>query len=206
MEALEVLGIMPAVILQVRSPAEVTQSLKDRDDLYRGLAQLLWPRSVTQAEWTGRQCPRVWVSFRQMITDWRGTVDRIGDGLKIAWPIQPDDAAQRIELPLNPRQRQVVPPVEDGMVACAWLAIQAGLANDESGVRAGFDRVRISLRKMDRLDAPAMSHDLSRLEAELQALRTSTCWRLTAPPRLLKIAYASCRSAPSRRMPLFCST
>jgi len=167
---------------------------------------LLWPRSVTQPEWTSQQCPRVWVSFRQMITDWRGTVDRIGDGLKIAWPIQPDDAAERIELLLNPCKRQVVPSIEDGMVACAWLVIQAGLANHEPGVRAGFDRVRISLREMDRLYVPAMSHDLSRLEAELQALRTSTCWRLTAPLRLLKIAYASCRSAPSRLVPLFCST
>jgi hypothetical protein len=184
-EALEILDIDPVVILQVRPKAEVIQSLSDRDDLPPGLSELLWLRSVTEAEWLSRRCPRIWVSFRQMITDWRGTVDRIGKRLEIAWPIQPDDAAERINLLLKPSPRQVAPSIEDGALARAWTAVQTGLANDESAARAGFDRVRASLQETDRLYVPTMSHHLDRLEVELQAIRTSTCWRLTAPLRAL---------------------
>jgi hypothetical protein len=185
-EALEVLDIEPAVVLQVRPKAEVIQSLIDRDDLPPGLSELLWLRSITEAEWFSRACPRVWVSFRQMITDWRGSVDRIGDRLGITWPIQPDDAADRINLLLNPRPRQIAPSIEDGALARAWNAVQTGLANDDPAARAGFDRVRVSLQETDRLYVPAMSHHVHRLEVELHTMRTSTCWRLTAPLRALK--------------------
>ena len=203
-EALEILDIDLVVILQVRPKAEVIQSLSDRDDLPPGLSELLWLRSVTEAEWFSRRCPRVWVSFRQMITDWRGTVDRIGKRLEIVWPIQPDDAAERINLLLKPSLRQVAPSIVDGALARAWSAVQTGLANDEPAARARFDHVRVSLQETDRLYVPAMAHHLDQLEVELQAIRTSTCWRLTAPLRTLRrLATVASRSLASVTLPPF---
>jgi hypothetical protein len=184
-EALELLDIAPVVILQVRPVAEVAQSLIDRDDMPPGLSELLWLRSVTEAERYSRQCPRVWVSFTQVVADWRKTVDRIGDTLGVSWPIHPDDAAEEIGLLLNPRPRHIVPS-SNGALMLAWETIQAGLAGDDLATRIAFDRVRASLQDADRLYIPALSHPLGRLEAEVEAMRASTCWRLTAPLRAIK--------------------
>jgi hypothetical protein len=185
MEALHALNIEPLVVLQVRPVAEVAQSLADRDDLAHGLGSLLWLRLIAEAEWYSRHLPRVWVSFRQATSDWRGAVNRIGEKLNVTWPIHPDDAAEAINMILKPRPRQVASCVDNEVLTGAWSAVQEGLAGNEPAARAGFDGVRASLEEIDAFYLGAMSHHISRLEAQLQAMRHSTCWRLTAPLRAL---------------------
>lgn len=180
-EALDALDIAPLVILQVRPVAEVAQSLTDRDHLPPDLSALLWLRSVTEAEWHSRHLPRVWVSFGQVASDWRHTIDRIGDRLAVTWPTHPDDATERIDLLLKPRPRQVASWRDDKILAEAWVAIQAGLADDDPTARAGFDEVRAFLQAADLIYIDY----IRRLEAELRAMRRSTCWRLTGPLRAL---------------------
>jgi hypothetical protein len=185
LEALDGLDIAPLVILQVRPVAEVTQSLTNRDNLPLDLSTLLWLRSVTEAEWHSRHLPRIWVSFGQVASNWRHTIDRIGDRLAVTWPTHPNDAAERIDLLLKPRPRQVASGPDNAILAQVWEAIQAGLADDDPTARAGFDEVRAFLQAGDLIYTEVMSHHIRRLEAELRAMRRSTCWRLTAPLRAL---------------------
>jgi hypothetical protein len=185
-EALELLAIAPVVVLQVRPVSEVARSLADRDDMPPGLSELLWLRSVTDAELHSRKCPRVWVSFGQVVAGWRKTVCRIGRTLNVSWPTHPDNAAERINVVLKRRQRHVASFAGNEALALAWGAICAGLADDDLAARVAFDRVRALLQDTDRLYFAALAHAVERLENQLQAIHTSTCWRLTAPLRAMK--------------------
>jgi hypothetical protein len=104
-DALESLDIDLAVLLQVRPVAEVVRSLVERDGKHPALTELLWLRSVTEAEWHSRNCPRAWLSFGQVAGDWRECVRRVGQAFDLRWPIHPEDAAPRVAALLQPRRR-----------------------------------------------------------------------------------------------------
>jgi hypothetical protein len=159
LDALDVLDIEPLVILQVRPVAEVVQSLVDRDAMQPGLAEFLWLRSLVEAEWQSRNCPRVWVSMADMLADWPDVLCRIADGLRLEWPIGVEEAAPEIAALVKPRlYHRVEPePGEDAVrrfCTLAWAATGRGLAGDEPAARAGFDAVRGVLQDLDRMYAP----------------------------------------------------
>jgi hypothetical protein len=192
LEALDVLNIEPLVILQVRPMTEVAQSLTDRDVLHPGLSELLWLRSLTEAEWYSRSCQRVWVSFGQIKADWQGTARRIGAGLGLSWPVDLDGVAEQVGGVVKPRRHMSdlpgfpsrdCPGTAQGLSARAWDAVEDGLVGDEPAAWTGFDRVRAALADADRMYLPSMTAMLHRREAELAAMRASTCWRITAPVR-----------------------
>jgi hypothetical protein len=186
LEALDNLDIEPLMILQVRPMAEVAQSLVERDGLPTELSELLWLHSVVEAERCSRRHHRVWVSFAQVLADWREAVDRIEETLKLTWPTHPDDAADQIGLLLDHRPRRGADFAGSATSVRVWNSVRAGLAGDESAARDGFDQARASLAETDRLYFTAMSQLVGRLEAELNTMRTSTCWRLTKPLRTIK--------------------
>jgi hypothetical protein len=198
LEAFDVLGIEPLVILQVRPMMAVARSLADRDELDPRHSELLWLRSLLEAEWHSRCCARVWVSFEQVIADWRASVGRIGATLDVTWPIDPDDAAHLIGPVLKPRLNHGVGEFA-GVTKCipqrgrhqalsgqAWAAVEHGLAADEVAAQAGFDAVRAALEDFDRMYEPFLVTIGQRHEAAIAAIRSSTCWRITAPLRALK--------------------
>jgi hypothetical protein len=198
LEAFDVLGIDPLVVLQVRPMMAVARSLADRDELDPSHSELLWLRSLVEAEWHSRCCARVWVGFEQLIADWRQSIDRIGATLGVSWPVDPDDATPLIGPVLKPRlnhgSREIV-----GATKCivgmgshqplsgqAWAAVAHGLAANELAAQAGFDAVRATLEDFDRMYEPFLTSIAQRHEAAFAAIRSSTCWRITAPLRALK--------------------
>jgi hypothetical protein len=180
LDALDTLDIEPLVILQVRPMQEVVQSLIDRDGLHPDLAEFLWLRSVVEAEWHSRNCRRVWVSMAEILADWPGTVRRIADGLRLAWPEEPNTEIASL---LKPRLRHHVATLACDVGAhwlstAAWTAIEYGLAGNEPAARAGFDSVRGALHDLDRLYATTIGTFVvkrtrlsRRLVARLRALR-----------------------------------
>ena len=155
LDALDVLGIEPVVVLQVRPVAEVVQSLGDRDGMQPGLAEFLWLRSVVEAEEQSRRCRRVWVSMAGMMADWPDTVRRITEGLGLKWAEERDGASGEIGLLVKPRLHHgeaadAGEPTMPELAAAAWAAIERGLSGDEPAARAGFDAVRAALLALDR--------------------------------------------------------
>jgi predicted O-methyltransferase YrrM len=86
LDVLDGLGIEPLVILLVRNPGEVIESLKERDQLDSNTIELLWLRSLLEAEEATRGCKRVWTSFDQLLGDWRAILQSIATGLDVTWP------------------------------------------------------------------------------------------------------------------------
>jgi hypothetical protein len=194
-EALDMLDIQATVVLQVRPVAEIARSLAERDGICPVLGALLWLRSVTEAEWHSRHHKRIWLGFAQVTADWRDSVRRVAQRFDVTWPVPPADAAESVAALLRPRPHDAewigsnteLPPLP---FLRAWDAIEAGIAGDEAAAQAGFDVVRASMRAADQLYNPIIMDLVRRHAAELQAIRASGCWRLTAPLRVLK-QYAS---------------
>jgi hypothetical protein len=180
LEALASLRIQPLALLQVRPANEVAQSLTDRDGMPAGLSHLLWLRAITDAELYSRHLPRVWVTFAQVSSGWRDVVNRIADQLHLQWPVPPLAAADSIEHFVRSKPLRMAAQTEDELLTETWSAIQGAICNDDAAVQAGFDKVRRLLRNHDQLYGEAMEYHLGQLHG-------STCWRITAPLRALKL-------------------
>ena len=73
LDVLDVLGIRPLVILPIRHPEEVIRSIYERDQIDPGTTELLWLRSLLEAEEASRACVRVWTSFDRLLENWETT-------------------------------------------------------------------------------------------------------------------------------------
>ena len=91
--ALDELEIAHHTIICFRNPTEVAQSLATRQtsvfpyeawDLDRG--GLLWLRYLLAAERHSRCGSRTFCDYAQLLNDWRGTMQRLGNAFGLAWP------------------------------------------------------------------------------------------------------------------------
>lgn len=85
-DVLDRADVMPLVVIPLRNPLEVVDSLELRDGMHRDFAMLLWLRHVLDAEHGSRGRRRVFLTYENLLDDWVGVADRIQDGLGISWP------------------------------------------------------------------------------------------------------------------------
>jgi hypothetical protein len=109
LEALDGIGVAPLFVIAVRNPLEVSDSLRMRDhsSLTTSLASIgglserevlnLWMRYFLEAERHTRPFRRVFVTYDQLLDDWRKTVERIGRDLGVEWPRSPDRVEGEVE-------------------------------------------------------------------------------------------------------------
>jgi hypothetical protein len=67
-------GIVPKIVLPIRSPLEVAQSHRARDGFPLRKGLLLWLRHVLDAEAASRDLPRVVVEYEVFLKDWQSSV------------------------------------------------------------------------------------------------------------------------------------
>lgn len=95
--ALGELGVAPVFVLPLRDPYEVARSLQHRDGLSQPRALALWLRHVLDAERDTRGMPRAFVTYEQLLADWRGVVARIAQATGVALPVPSEQAAPAVE-------------------------------------------------------------------------------------------------------------
>lgn len=88
LDALAGAGFDPLIVLPVRNPTEVAASLHRRDATNEWTGRLLWLRHVLDAEMATRGCRRVFVSYSQLLNNWRGVVSRVGEHFDLTFPRQ----------------------------------------------------------------------------------------------------------------------
>jgi hypothetical protein len=86
LRALDELDIVPKVVLPLRHPQEVMQSLRAREQFGRGRGQLLWLRHVLDAEYASRHVERCFVRYTDLLGDWRREAAKLSRKLGIKWP------------------------------------------------------------------------------------------------------------------------
>ena len=106
LSVLDEMEISPAVIVAVRNPLEVAFSLRRRDDFVLSKSILLWLRHVLEAEFHSRHTPRCFVSYEQLLIDWRHCIDLVATKMGISWPQRADRSDADIDNFLTPELRR----------------------------------------------------------------------------------------------------
>jgi hypothetical protein len=179
LDALDVLGIEPLVILLIRHPAEAIQSIQERDGGDLETHEIRWLRHLVESEDASRACARVWISFEQLLTNWEATAQSIADGLAVVWPNALEKVAGQVQDILRPRHRHhrvTDDPASlhlSPLTIRAWQAAQRGLEGDETAARALLDDIRTTITELDRLNLPQQEYTEKRL-AEADERLTET--------------------------------
>lgn len=84
-DALTQLGFAVKFVIITRNPLEVSGSLMKRNDFSEAQSNLLWLRYVLDAEYLTRDFDRTFVTFDQVIHDWKTCLTDIASQLDITW-------------------------------------------------------------------------------------------------------------------------
>jgi hypothetical protein len=112
LEAMLDVQIDPYVIMMVRNPLEVAESLENRDLMSQGYGQLLWLRHVIDAERLSRGQRRIVCTYDQLLLNWQFAVDRIRTGLGISFPRNSPAIHCEIDSFLSPSYRNHERPAD----------------------------------------------------------------------------------------------
>lgn len=183
--ALDRLRIAPKVIIPVRHPLEVAQSLSVRNGFGLERSLLLWLRHVLDAEADTRTLPRAVVSYDDLLRDWRGQAARMAQALQITWPTAPDQADVDAYLCTELRHHRT-PSVEmrdtgplAGWVEDTYRALLALRDPDAPpSARAALDTVRQALDLASVPFAAVSREQQAELERDVAATRARSADRI----------------------------
>ena len=209
---LEEIGCRPHFIIIFRNPLEVAASLHARNGTPQTKSLMWWLDHVLESERETRSGTRAFVSFSQLMNEWRGALELVADRLQIQWPRTFEDARTEVEDFLDARlkhhnilQTNVAPETDvPEFVTAIHDALKQAAATGHTCVDV-FDNVAESLRnQMLSFSSTALRDDvgarvlalrnaldwvseqdkiIADREAQIEFLRTSRSWRWTAPLR-----------------------
>jgi GT2 family glycosyltransferase/glycosyltransferase involved in cell wall biosynthesis len=184
--ALERFGAEAKCILLVRHPLEVAGSLASRNQLPLQIGLFVWLRYLLEAEAESRDLNRVFVSYENLLNDWRATALRIAQTLNVEWPQTQTDASEIDNFLQRDAQHQLLgdPNADaiDGVSALpairrAYEAACAASRDDSADVRAAFHELRVFVSDAESLIRPVISElhrsvtDNEKLTADIGQLR-----------------------------------
>ncbi|MEJ1157921.1 hypothetical protein [Prosthecomicrobium sp. N25] len=178
LDVLAELEIEPRILLSVRHPLEVVESLGKRDGLSTQHALSLWLRYNLDAERGSRGQPRGVVRYDRLIEDWRDEVAQAGAVAGIPWPrlgsgvdrevdeFLVDDLRHHKAGAKAARKLASLSPWAADLYG-ALLDLQADPARRDLCERV--DAVRLAFDEADRL----FGRELGRVRADLEAEKTA---------------------------------
>ena len=188
----------PYVIMIVRDPREVAQSLARRDGISEERAHLLWLQHVFDSEKWTRNYPRVLITFEDLLKDWRATFDYVCSTLSLSLNYADSDVQHRVEEFLEPSLRHhstAAPPLSQSSrlaletyQTCAQtrdltrlgsvLAPLAGRATELADLFCGWS-AEIQFLWCSRQETTES------LSKEVARVKSTVSWRITAPLRAM---------------------
>jgi hypothetical protein len=200
-------------IIVFRNPMEVASSLGKRNGLPVNKSLLLWLCHILESEEDTRGYPRVFVSFEELLGDWKTTMERLSAQLQIAWPVSYSDAQCEIEEFLDPglvhhhcadnplardldlsqyvslvhRELIAAQNSEADTIAEAFTTVSENLHKELQHfiTTALVEEAQFRLAQMDRLrERLRHSHkQLYKCTLQLEDILNSKSWKLTEPLR-----------------------
>jgi hypothetical protein len=119
--ALDEEGFRCVHVVALRHPGAVAGSLEARNALSPTASTLSWLAHTLDAEQHSRRQPRVFVSFENLLRDWRAEMGRVSRALDIAWPEAPDAVAPDVDEFIEPALAHEA-PVDDQPEAVSAVA------------------------------------------------------------------------------------
>jgi hypothetical protein len=200
-QALDEIAVDPVYVIMVRHPLEVAQSLLARNGSPREKSLLLWTSYMLAVERDTRDAPRVFVTYSDMLNDWRGVLDRIEGVLGRSLPRRTPAAGVEIErfLSKSHRHHEVegsaldeLPGVWAGaQTTYRWMLEAAAGAAPEANTLAAVEaelgqlertvgpvvaelRQELALIPSVKAEAAAAREELERLQFQLREARQET--------------------------------
>ena len=137
-------------VVPVRHPFEVATSLQRRDSLPRAHALALWLHHVLAAEHASRGLDRCFVTYDDLLQDWRSVVHKIAGTLGLTWPRESIRVADEIDEFLSSELRHhrwakgalLAHDALDSLCLRAWSALKLLCAdNTDESARARLDEI-----------------------------------------------------------------
>ncbi|NOW44550.1 hypothetical protein FHW96_000692 [Novosphingobium sp. SG751A] len=175
LDVLEAEGVEAAIVMPLRNPLEVADSLARRDGVDAQIALLVWLRHVLEAEAATRGRARLVVSYDQVLNHWAQVADRAERELGVVWPRTPLGVGAEVEAFLSPdlrHHRRADGAVVDNPLVSGWVRRTYGvlLGWAEGGERAGdygeLDAVRAALDEA----GPGFARPLRRIAQQQRGL------------------------------------
>ena len=175
-------GADPRVVIPLRNPLEVADSLAARDAIPPSVGTLLWLRNVLDSERHSRARKRVFVRYDDALANWQAVVERIGAALGVSWPRRSTTAAMAIDEHISPALRhQVKQDVLTDPAVPRWTKTVFGILSrwarddvrpqDEAtldGIRTALDDAAAVFRRPVIVSA-RLGKEVRALEREVQA-------------------------------------
>jgi hypothetical protein len=192
LKLLDDIGVGAAVVIPFRNPLEVAASLEKRDHMPAGTSMLLYLESYLKAELASRGKRRCFVSYDQVLRDWRQLERKLQELLGVRLPARGADQAAAVERFLSPNLRHHwhcngelrgfadAPP---SIIAKLFDVLNdAAVTDDGPRLQMRFDELRKSAD-----DAATLFRELVVGERErARSFELSASWRVTAPLRWVK--------------------
>lgn len=161
---LDVLGdmkIRPHVVMPIRFPLDVAQSLTRRNGLSSTHGLRLWLRHVLDAEANSRGITRTVFAWEHFLSDWQMVCDNIASDAKLSWPRLYSNACHDIEKFLDYKlvhhktERSILTAeVEGGDWALRAYQALLSLASNASRDLATLDEIRAQFDQFSRTSEP----------------------------------------------------
>lgn len=208
-------GASPRFVICLRDPVEVARSLLERDGIPEAQAALLWLECHLESERMTRAYPRVFLTYEQLLTDWKTTCMRIATTLSLTLHID-ETATWNIEKFLDPalRHHRTTIAVVSGDNSLPQLAANtyALLTRvGENPLPADIPHIAERTEEIARMISPwsdqvrylkqingNMKAQIVHLETEVARIKATSSWRITKPLRLLSFlwrkVHVACRT------------
>jgi hypothetical protein len=96
-DVLKEIGVKPHVVMPIRSPLDVAQSLNKAQGLSLTHGVLLWLRHVLDAERHSRGITRSVITWTAFLSDWRSACNKIAADMKLVWPRASERAEDEVD-------------------------------------------------------------------------------------------------------------
>ena len=187
-------GLDLRLLTAIRHPAEVVGSQDLTWGHRRTEQQRLVKETSNVAAWLnvalvterlGRELPRAFVRYSELIEDWRAALGRVSDHLDLGLDLDPDRSGHELDQWLDPAMRRSQLTWDD-LAVPAWLRDLAQDAWDQLNVLVDDPRDAVAVARMDEIrasydaryaEAVAVSLDEARHRERLGSRKASAKFR-----------------------------
>lgn len=171
LKAMQLSGIKVSVLIVVRDPWEVAQSLAKRDQIDEPSARQIWVQHLFEALDATQGTPRTLITYDRLLQDWRQCANQIALDGGFAWPIAREVAEPAIDefLDNGNRHHWVDHEGRSGSSFVQRVFAACEILQDDSQLGWSLlDELRDQYRLVEQLTLPAVGALLQRLQGHDQ--------------------------------------
>ena len=203
-EVVATFHVRPNYILILRHPAEVAASLDLRDGFCKTMSSLLWLRNVLDSERDTRGQQRIVMTMNELLMSWQTAFLKAESAFGISFPLRDASIVAQINTFLEPSLKHHTVRDDDANDPVMVLAVEsyeAILVNDHERLdklRIRFEQEvehfrpwleqtnELMLKLMVGKASVRASEDAAKASAaEVERIKATPSWRITAPLRTL---------------------